>query len=183
MNNELWVAIWQLVQLLNQSEGATEDEIQSFFENNPVSFRVLDFDAAISYEKSSGNRLPYDKEAKTQREPDFICIERAKRIVTVFELKTPTRDRAITSRPDGQRAKLRAGLESYMSQTSEYIGFIESDREVREELSRKFGIESIMQLRGVLAYGMAKEEEIHIVSKLVSSRNPRIDIVHFDEIL
>jgi len=183
VKDEIWEAIYQLFHLLTPARKVAESEVQSFFDKNPIVFKVLGFDDAASFENSSPHKLPYDEENHTQREPDFICINRDRRIATVFELKTPNVRQFMTSRSDGQRAKLRANLESFISQTTEYISFISSSLEARKTLCDIFEIDSIIQIRGILLCGLSNEEELARASKIVSTRCSGLEILHFDEVL
>jgi len=180
--DEIWEAIYQLFHLLNPDRKVAESEVQLYFATNPIVFKVLGFDDAASFEKSSLHKLPYDEEHETQREPDFICVNRDLRIATVFELKTPNVTQFITSRSDGQRAKLRAELESYISQTTEYISFISSSVEARKTLCTIFGIDSVLQTKGILLCGLSNEEELANASKIVSRRYQGLELLFFDKL-
>ena len=136
MHGEIWDAIYQLFHLITEDRKVPEEEVQRYFEENPVVFSVLGFDDAAPFEKSSPYKLPFDEENNTQREPDFICISRDRKIATVLELKTPDVTQFTTSRSAGQREKLRAVLENYISQTTEYMDFISSSVEARRVLCK-----------------------------------------------
>ncbi len=181
MNNELWDAICALHHLLLTRE-TKEADFQEFFERNPVVFSTLGFPVFASYEKSSGNKLPYDEENNTQREPDFICGNPTTQQVTVFELKTPVDKAAITSRKDGQRAKFMAVLEGYFSQTTEYINFIAANLSARQAVAETLNLKGVKVVNGILVYGLTSDEEAPIVAKLAAGRSPQIEVLHFDQI-
>ncbi|MFM6311343.1 MAG: hypothetical protein ACKPGB_24380, partial [Dolichospermum sp.] len=94
-------------------------------------FKILGFDTFQSYEKSSGKRLPFDNDRNFRPEPDFLCGNIESCTVTVFELKTPFVKPFIVNRTDGNRAKLNATAESYLSQATEYAKSIQGSSEAR----------------------------------------------------
>lgn len=183
MHGEIWDAIYQLFHLITEDRKVPEEEVQRYFEENPVVFSVLGFDDAAPFEKSSPYKLPFDEENNTQREPDFICISRDRKIATVLELKTPDVTQFTTSRSDGQREKLRAVLENYISQTTEYMDFISSSVEARRVLCKVFNVDSILQTKGVLLCGVSNNEELAKSARIISKRQHGLDILYFDEVL
>jgi len=72
VSREIWAAMQQLWRLMKDEE-KSEDKYQSYFERNPVVFTVLGYDYAKSFEKKSGNKLPFDEDENKFQEPDFIC--------------------------------------------------------------------------------------------------------------
>src|SRR5659263_120165 len=122
---KLWQAIYKLYAMLI-SRVNDEAAYQTYFECNPIVFHTLGFDAFASFEKSSGNLLPFDVYRGYRPEPDFLFARTGAGEITVFELKTPFVGDLIVSRSsDGNRTKLRAQAEGYVSQTTEYAESIQ----------------------------------------------------------
>lgn len=182
MNLALWQAICELTWLL-EDRSQVESEFQSFFEDNPVVFPILGFQNFASYEKKSGNRLPYDHEHKRQLEPDFICGNPVNQTATVFELKTPVDCEATTSLQNGNRQKFRAIVESHIAQVSEYCEFILGNLNVRANVAKTLGLGGIKAVDGVLVYGLTNDEEAPTVTKLAARRSPPLSVWSFDGVL
>lgn len=182
MNNELWRAIYDLFVLLKEND-LSESKYQNFFEAHEIVFRVLGFSSVAAFEKSSGNRLPFNEDRGYQPEPDFICARRDTGELVVFEIKTPVERKVLTSRADGQREKLRAELESYISQTTEYVEFLQGNKEARESAAKILGVPRTSTYSGILVYGISSDEELVGVTKLVAGRTPRIEVIFFDQLL
>lgn len=181
MNNELWRAIYDLFSLLRENN-LSERDYQHFFEMHQIVFGVLGFSSAASFEKSSGNRLPFDEDRGYQPEPDFICARRDTGELVVFEIKTPVERTVLTSRSDGQREKLKADVESYVSQTTEYVEFLQGNKEARESAAKTLGVTRTATYSGILVYGISTDEELVGLTKLVAGRTPRIQLIFFDQL-
>jgi len=181
MDKEIWGAITELYFLLKQRH-LLEKAYQEFFERNPSVFRILGFDCYASFEIESGNRLPYDKERRFTPMPDFICCRYDTEEIIVFEIKRSDETRAITTRSDGNRAKLRANIESYISQTCEYIKSIRSNSDSREIISKILGINRIRSISGLLVCGISHDCDAPVVAELISEREPRIEYIYYDKI-
>ena len=177
----LWAGIYALYELLVENCNE-EARYQSLFESHPAIFEALGYDQALPFEKSSEFKLPYDNDRGFTPEPDFICSTDKSRLVTVFELKTPFAGGFIVSRTDGNRKKLKAALEGYISQTGEYIGSISDREEARNYLKDIFNLEKISIVSGTLVFGMHSEDYSDAM-KLISQRVPRIEIIPFDTLL
>ncbi|MFT6104132.1 MAG: hypothetical protein ACJA1E_000547 [Paracoccaceae bacterium] len=182
MNLALWQAICELTWLL-EDRSQVESDYQGFFEDNPVVFPILGFQRFASYEKKSGNRLPYDDEHERQLEPDFICGNPINQTVTVFELKTPVDKEATTSLQNRNRQKFKAIVESHISQVSEYCEFISGNFNVRADVAKTLGLGGIKAVDGVLVYGLTDDEEAPTVAKLAARRSPPLSVWSFDGVL
>lgn len=182
MNHDLWTAIYELYALL-EDDVRYEDAYQQFFENNPAIFPVLGLTRFASFEKKSGNKLPYDAEGDRQLEPDFICGNPENQRLTVFELKTPVDANAITALSNGSRIKFRAILESYISQVAEYCEFISGNADARTAVADKLGMGGVSTVDGVLVYGLNDSVQKPVLEKLSARRSPPLRIIAFDSLL
>jgi len=182
MNPELWQAICELTWLL-QDRNQVESDYQDFFENNPVVFPILGFPRFASFEKKSGNRLPYDDEYDRQLEPDFICGDPVSQKVTIFELKTPVDQEATTSLKNGNRKKFKAIVESHISQVSEYCEFVSENLNARTDVAKTLGLGGVRAVDGVLIYGLTDDDEAPTVTKLAARRIPPLSVWTFDTVL
>ena len=182
MTNQLWTAIYRLFRLLDDRI-SSEDEYQRFFENNPVVFEVLGYDAWASFEKRSGNRLPNDPDRGYRPEPDFICGRTTKGELVAFEIKTPIRRSMLTSLSPGKRKKFKADIESYISQTTEYVEFLRGFPEAREVACRTISMPVAKVFSGVLVYGLSWDGELPDIALMASRRSPPIEVIAYDQLL
>lgn len=182
MNQDLWNAIYELTVLL-QDNVQTEEAYQRYFERNPVVFRVLGFHSSASFEKKSGNKLPFDVENERQLEPDFICGDPYSQKVTVFELKTPVDSGATVALSNGNRVKFKAVLESHISQVAEYCEFIAGNSNARSVISDKLNMCGVSTVEGLLVYGLSSGVQTPEIAKLAARRSPPLRILSFDEVL
>lgn len=184
MHNDatLWSAIYELYKLLVEKENS-EHSYQDFFERNPIVFKSLGFSAAISFEKKSIYKLPFDSERNFRPEPDFIGIDSNSGLLSIIELKTPFVGCITTSRTDGNRNKFKATAESYISQTNEYLESISAREEARQIIFKAFGLKKISSYNGLLIYGLSQDNNHVEVLKLTSNRTPPIEIIFYDELL
>ena len=153
LDNKIWKAITELFFLLAQPN-LPEKEYQSFFERNPCVFDILGFDCYAPFEIESGNKLPFDEERGFTPMPDFICGKRDVDEAVVFELKRPDETRGVTTRADGNRAKLRANIEGYVSQTCEYVKSIRGNSDARKVVCQILGMKRIRSTSGFLMCGI-----------------------------
>lgn len=181
LDNEIWKAITELFFLLGQQD-LPEKEYQDFFERNPCVFNVLGFDCYAPFEIESGNKLPFDEERGFTPMPDFICGKCDTEEAVVFEIKRPDETRAVTTRADGNRAKLRANIESYVSQTCEYVKSIRGNSDARKIICQTLGIAKIRSTSGFLVCGTSNNSDAPIVSELISEREPRIQYMYYDKL-
>jgi len=181
---KLWQAIYKLYAMLI-SRVNDEAAYQTYFECNPIVFHTLGFDAFASFEKSSGNLLPFDVDRGYRPEPDFLCARTGAGEITVFELKTPFVGDLIVSRSsDGNRTKLRAQAEGYVSQTTEYAESIQGRTEARAVVQKALGVDRIAAYRVALVYGLAEDNKIADVTRLLANRTGiPIEIMFYDTLL
>jgi len=177
----IWRATIDLIRLL-QSECNSEKTYQTWLEAHPAVFESLGFDRYASFEKSSGNRLPYDPERSYVPEPDFLCANATTGVLTVFELKTPFVGDPTTSRADGNREKFMATVESYISQVTEYCQSIQGRLEARDMIKKVLDISTISKYEIYLVYGFRSEWDQPSVEALVAQRNVPIKFIGFDQI-
>ncbi|MEY1556539.1 Shedu anti-phage system protein SduA domain-containing protein [Yoonia sp. R2331] len=182
MNHDLWTSIYELYVLLEDNV-QHEDAYQQFFENNPAVFPVLGFTHFASFERKSGNKLPYDAEGDRQLEPDFICGNPEYQRITIFELKTPVDADATTALNNGNRVKFRAILESYISQVAEYCEFISGNADARTAVAGKLGMGGVSTVDGILVYGLNDSSQNPVLEKLSARRSPPLKIIAFDSLL
>lgn len=180
--NSLWKAIYSLFKLLLYRENK-EALYQNYFERNPIVFQVLGYDSFQSYEKQSKVNLPFDEERGFKPEPDFLCGTYKSSKVTIFELKTPFVEPAIVERKDGARKKLNAKLESYLSQSTEYVESIRERQDSREIVMENLNLESISSYDIKVIYGCKEDNKPSSVSRLLSNRKIPTEIIYFDELL
>lgn len=181
-DEQLWAAIYDLYSLLVEQKN-DESFYQRLFEQHPVIFLVLGMEAAVSFEKSSPNSLPFDPDKNFQPEPDFIGAELPAGNVIVVELKTPFVGDITTARQDGNRAKFKATAETYISQATEYVESIRQRPEAREVVRRVLGIGKIADYRAVLVYGLRAENDLAIVGNLAAQRKIPTQIIFYDDLL
>ncbi|MFM5995961.1 MAG: Shedu anti-phage system protein SduA domain-containing protein [Dolichospermum sp.] len=166
---DIWNAIYALYELLTDEENS-EKKYQTFFESHPVVFKILGFDTFQSYEKSSGKRLPFDNDRNYRPEPDFLCGNIESCTVTVFELKTPFVKPFIVNRTDGNRAKLNATAESYLSQATEYAKFIQGSSEARSVVKSDLSLRTISSYQIIIVYGLTDSNDMARVSDILQDR-------------
>lgn len=181
MENEIWKAIAELYFLLEQPE-LPEEEFQLYFERNPCVFDILGFDCHAAFDIKSGNKLPFDRERKFSPMPDFICGKRETEEAVVFEIKRPSETKAITTRADGNRAKLRASIDRYVSQTCEYVKSIRGNHEARAAVSHALKMPRIRSTSGFLLCGISEDSEAPVVAELISEREPRLQFMYYDKL-
>lgn len=181
MDKPLWNAITELSFLLRQSN-IPEKEYQAFFERNPCVFDILGFDCVAPFEMQSGNKLPFDEERGFTPMPDFICGRRNIEEITVFEIKRPDETRAITSRSDGNRARLRANIESHISQTCEYVKSIRGNLSARNIVCQVLEMDRVRSISGFLVCGTSDDDDAPILTELISEREPRIQYMYYDKL-
>lgn len=181
-DRDLWHAIYALYEMLIDREN-DENAYQSLFDAHPAIFVALGFDSYQSYERSSGKKLPFDPDRGFRPEPDFLCAEIENSTVTVFELKTPFVPRLIIERGDGNRQKLSATAESYVSQATEYAESIRERSDAREIVKADLGLSQISAIKIALAYAIASDNDLPAVSRLLSQRKIPTSIVYFDSLL
>lgn len=178
----LWRALTDLLRLL-QARCNEEARYQTFFERHPVTFRALGFDRYASFEKASGNVLPFDTEKGYTPEPDFLCAQIGAGQLTIFELKTPFVGDITTSRSDGNRLKFKASAESYLSQAREYVQSIRGNVAARQEVMRVLDLPAVADYDIVLVYGLGQEWDEVTVRELLAGRSDQIQVVGFDQML
>jgi hypothetical protein len=182
LNNELWSAIYDLYELLIEKCNA-ENRYQSYFEKHKIVFSVLGLEQPYSFEKSSSNSLPYDKEIDLTPEPDFIAKKTQSSTLSIVELKTPFVSTTETSRADGNRSKMSAMAESYISQSTEYARSITEREIARDYLKELFNIETITDVEVILIYGLASESKPDKIEKLLANRAVPTKIIFFDSLM
>ncbi|MEA3327291.1 MAG: DUF4263 domain-containing protein [Chloroflexota bacterium] len=181
-SNLLWQAIYQLYELLIDRNNV-ESSYQDYFEKNPIVFMVLGFDSSASFEKSSGNSLPYDSIRKYKPEPDFLCSKYDSGELCVFELKTPFAPKMIVRRTKGRRKKFRAKVEEYLSQSTEYVESIREHADARDIVENVLGIEQISYYKIALIYGLGEDNDLSEVSRLADQRKIHTEIICYDVLL
>ncbi|MEA5512769.1 Shedu anti-phage system protein SduA domain-containing protein [Nodularia sp. UHCC 0506] len=179
---DLWNAIYALYELLVDQENS-EAKYQYFFESNPVVFKILGFDTVQSYEKSSGKQIPFDNERGFRPEPDFLCANLESCNLTVFELKTPFVSPFIVERTDGNRRKFNATAESYVSQATEYIDSIRERSEARNVVKSDLLLPEISSYKIILIYGLAEDNDMGGVSRLLENRKTPTSFICYDSLL
>ena len=179
---DLWHAIYDLYELLIKKENR-EESYQEYFERHGVVFRALGFDAHQSYEKKSKKRLPVDVDRGFTPEPDFLCVTTSTGLLTIFELKTPFVTATITDRKDGNRKKLNAKVESYISQATEYADSIREHEGARSTVMRDLGVKKITSYEICLIYGLEQVDDHAETSRLLSNRKLQTRILPFDTLL
>lgn len=181
-SDDLWMATFELFCLLTDRV-KDEESYQSYFERHPVVFQVLGFDSAASFEKKSGNRLPYCDDLGFTPEPDFICADTKSGEVTIFELKTPFETTAITKGAAKNRTKFKAKLETYISQTEEYIDCIQGNPEAREVVKDVLTLKEISSYAIKIVFGIFDPNEAISIANLSSKRKKELEIISFDGVL
>ena len=178
----MWNAIYSLYKLLKEEENS-EATYQNFFESNPIVFKILGFTYFQSYEKSSGKQLPFDKDRNFRPEPDFLCANLESSVVTIFELKTPFVSPLVIERMDGNRRKLNANAESYVSQATEYAESIRENSNTRKIVKTDLLLKNISSYRVVLVYGLAQNNDMSSVTKILENRKVPTTILCYDILL
>lgn len=179
--NKLFKAIYELNDLLEQRENL-EKYYQEFFERNPVAFTVLGYDTFQSYEKKSSGKLAYDDERKYKPEPDFLCGNIDSAVVTIFELKTPFVSKAVLGQKN--RESFNSKLNSYLSQSEEYIDSIQGNPESRKNVIESLGLKSpISSYRICLVYGMSIDTSVSKAMKLANRNKNVTEILFYDQVL
>lgn len=179
---ELWNAIYSLYELLIEEENS-EAKYQDFFESNPMFFKILGFTYFQSYEKSSGKQLPFDKDRNFRPEPDFLCANLESSVVTIFELKTPFVSPLVIERSDGNRRKLNANAESYVSQATEYAESIRENSNTREVVKTDLFLKNISSHRVILVYGLSQNNDMSSITKILENRKVPTTILCYDMLL
>ena len=179
---ELWSAIYNLHMLL-QRKVNVEQDYQDYFESNPIAFRELNVDRALSFDERSTRRIPYDADKSYTPKPDFIGVRLCTNSLVIVELKTPFVGEITTSRRDGNRAKFKANAEQYISQVVEYVDSVASREGAREVVCRELKIDRISTYEAILVYARETENDVSLVSRLCTGRQHRLQIVYFDELL
>ncbi|MBD2362296.1 DUF4263 domain-containing protein [Anabaena minutissima FACHB-250] len=179
---DLWRAIYALYELLVDQE-KSEAKYQNFFESNPVVFKTLGFDTFQPYEKSSGKHIPFDSERGFRPEPDFLCANLESCTLTIFELKTPFVSPFIVERTDGNRRKFNATAESYISQATEYADSIRERPEARNVVKSDLSIPEISSYKIILIYGLAQDNNMADVSRLLENRTTQTSFLCYDSLL
>ncbi len=181
--NDLWLAIYQLYELL-QDRVNEEAKYQAYFEDNPVVFSVLGYSSHKSFDRSSSGALPRDADLNFSPEPDFLCAKINSSELTIFELKTPFVGKLTTSRStDGNRLKFKSIFESYISQALEYKDSIQQNQNSRDVVFSALGLSRISAYDIVLVCGLSQDNDAGDVAKLLSERNFPIRIQYFDGLL
>ncbi len=179
---ELWNAIYSLYELLIEEENS-EAKYQNFFESNPVVFKILGFTSFQSYEKSSGKQLPFDQDRNFRPEPDFLCANLESSVVTIFELKTPFVSPLVIERADGNRRKLNANAETYVSQATEYAESIRENSNTREIVKKDLFLKDISSYRIILVYGLAQNNDMSNVTRILENRKVPTTFLCYDMLL
>ena len=182
LNNELWSAIYDLYELLIEKCNS-ESKYQSYFEKHKVVFTVLGLESPYSFEKSSPYLLPYDKEREFTPEPDFIAKKAESSTLSIVELKTPFVGKITISRSDGNRNKMSAKAESYLSQSTEYALSIKEREMARNYLKELFSLEEISDVEVTLIYALSSENESNKIEKLLANRAVNTKIIFFDSLM
>ena len=181
--DNLWRALFELFELLRFRHNQ-EAAYQAYFERNPIVFQVLGFDSHDSFEKSSGNSLPFDEERGFRPEPDFLCGNASSGVVTVFELKTPFVGNLITTRSsDGNRAKAREDLARHIAQAREYVSSIRGSAEARATIRQLLHLQRISDYRIALVCGLAEENDAARINEIFSGVDPSTSLLHYDVLL
>jgi len=165
----LWKAAYELYKLLIEREDA-EDKYQFYFEDYPVALEVLGLDVVKSFEKRSSNKLPYDAERGYCPEPDFIGANLSTGLVAVAELKTPFVGKLTTSRSDGNRAKFKANVESYISQATEYFESIRGRADARLAVQAALGVSVVSAYEAVVVIELDEENYFPEINRLCAAR-------------
>lgn len=181
-DNELWLAIYDLYELLIDRVNE-ENSYQSYFENHPIVFSVLGYDAAVPFDQRSRHKLPYDSERGYRPEPDFICGIRLSGEVTIFELKTPFQSSPTTSRSDGNRKKFKATVETHLAQASEYVDTIREREDARVIVSKALQLPRISSYKISIIYGLSDAKDAPSVARLADKRIPQTEIMPYDVLL
>ena len=181
--NNVWKALFELSELLRAACNA-EDAYQAYFERNPIVFEVLGYDAHSPFEQSSGTALPFDADRNFRPEPDFLCASRNSGTLTVFELKTPFVKKLITARSsDGNRAKLRAYVDSHVAQAKDYVGSIQGNAEARRIVRDALNLERIGAYEITLVCGLASKNDTQQVTQILARSVPPVRVLYFDTLL
>ncbi|MDB9309908.1 DUF4263 domain-containing protein [Aphanizomenon sp. CS-733/32] len=179
---DIWNAIYALYELITDEENS-EKKYQTFFESHPVVFKILGFDTFQSYEKSSGKQIPFDNDRDFRPEPDFLCGNIESCTVTVFELKTPFVKPFIVERTDGNRRKLNADAESYVSQATEYAESILEGSEARSVVKSDLSLPEISSFKIIIVYGLTDGNDMAGVSRLLNNRKIPTTFLCYDLLL
>lgn len=180
--HNLWKAVHELYELLRHRHNG-EAAYQAYFERNPIVFRCLNFDFHASFEKASGNALPYDVERCFTPEPDFLCARADTGEITIFELKTPFLGKLVTARSDGNRAKLREDLARHVAQATEYAKSIQGSADARAVVRRVLKIDKISSQRITLVCGLAEANSPAEVAQILVERPIPVELLFFDTLL
>lgn len=180
--DDIWKASLSLYGLIEGKENR-EASYQTLFENYKVIFNILGFDAAESFEKSSGNSLPFSERLGYRPEPDFLCADRLSGDLTVLDLKTPFTGKPTTSRSKGARRKFKAEIESYVSQVEESAEYIEEEPSARKIICDVLGISEINSVNSALVLGLSTDNSPGILTRLVFRRKRPLRVLAFDEVL
>ena len=103
-------------------------------------------------------------------------------MVTVFELKTPVNQSTTTSSKGDVRKKIRADVESHISQLTEYCDFISGNANARAKVAKVLGLRGVATVKGVLVFGLQNDLETPKLTKLVSKRQ-NFNVLPYDSIL
>lgn len=180
---KLWSAIFSMYDLLECKRSNSEANYQRLLEDHPVILEILGFDRHESFEKKSTYTLPFDSDRNYTPEPDFIACDHRTGIVTVVDLKTPFVKKMTTSRSDGNRMKLSAEAEAYISQTTEYANSIRERPDARKIVCDAMDMDKITAYEILLLYGLDTEQPTTEVSELLAERKVPIKILGFDTLL
>lgn len=90
--------------------------------------------------------------------------------------------KTITARADGNRAKLRANIDTYVSQTCEYVKSIRANFDARQAVCGILGMSNIRSTSGLLICGTSNDRDAPILTELISEREPRIRYMYYDKL-
>lgn len=178
-SNDYFNALFRFYSLL-KTEVNSEEEYQRLFEECPLILASAGFYNSLSFEKRSRNRLPFDDLRNFRPEPDFIDVDPRSGKLTIIEIKTPFVGPLTTSRSDGNRAKHRANVETYISQVNEYIDSIRERSEAQSVITRIFGTKHISSYNGTLICGFSDTDDRSKLSRIGSRQG--ISLITFDEL-
>ena len=181
-DNVLWSAIYDLYELLIDKVNE-EAAYRAYFLKHPIVFSALGYDTGVPFDQQSAHKLPFDEARDYRPEPDFLCGDRLKQVLTIFELKTPFGPTPTMSRSDGHRRKFRATVESHLSQASEYVDSIREREAARKVVCDALGMADISSYRISILYGLTNANDAGNVARLTANRIPATEILPYDSLL
>lgn len=163
-------AINRLARLLRDNESA-EERYQKYFENNPVVFEFLGYDAfypKLHLSLPDGGYL----------EPDFL-VKRPDGLFEIFELKTP-QERLVKEKR--HREGFYAKIDDYIRQVSKYSRYF-NDRENRTRVLKDYSLDVQEKPDMVLVAGVDDGVDKKLLHLIARERSIALRIFTYDELL